>query len=970
MLKGFKYLILMGSLAACGTVSAQGWQSGIYPSKWADSLLKTMTLRQQIAQMMMVAAWSNKGAEHIAEVDDLISRYQIGGLCFFQGHPLKQAYLTNYYQQNSRIPMLISIDGEWGLAMRLRALDKYPYQMTLGAANNDSLSYTTGYMMGQQCRRIGVHINFSPVVDINTNPNNPIIGFRSFGQDKELVAHHAALMMKGLQDAGTIACAKHFPGHGNSDADSHLELPVINENKNRFDSVELYPFKKLIGQGVKSVMVGHLEIPSLDSVRKRPSSLSPVIVNDLLKKEMHFKGLVITDALNMKGVSMLYGGGFAEAAAVMAGNDIVLFPENVPKAIDLIVELVKTGKLDSSEIAGRVRKILYFKEQAGLRYYQKVKTQNLVEDLNNYQAADLQKKTAFASVTVVTDRYETLPLMQHTKKKIAWWAVGKAGSYPFGRYLERHHRISSFFTYRDSSYELFSKMADSIGKNHEHVILSIHDQNLWGKKSTYLPQQFVQSVYLLSEYTNVTLVLFGNMYNLKNLPNLTCVVQAWEDDAAYQRAVSDVIFGISPSKGTLPATAWKGYEAGAGVKTEMRFPVSLPSSTPDNEGFEYDFSESLDTLLAQTVKKGITPGGQLMVLKNGRNIYQRSYGSFYYDSMRKVRNHDLYDLASVTKIAGTTLSIMRLWEKNMVRLDAHIHEYLPELEGSNKSKLTIRQLLTHEAGLQPFIPFYKELNSKPGLISKQKDSIHNMQVSDSVWIYSGWKDSIWQRIIESEIENKGTFVYSDLGFIILGKIVERVSGMTVAQYAAKHFYKPMNLNHMSFNPSELYYAATIAPSARDNYFRMEKIQGFVHDPAAAMLGGVAGHAGLFSNAEDLAKLMQMLLDNGKSGDKQLLKPSTIREFTARQKNTHRGLGFDKPNGQKGDKANISTIVPLELFGHSGFTGNWAWADPKNNIVFIFLSNRTFPDENNKKLITNNIRTRAIEIVYKALPAEK
>ena len=966
MILPLRILLLVFSLLAASVLTGQSWQQGNYHSRWGDSLLKGMTLRQQIGQMMMVAAWSNKGPEHSAEVEDLIRKNEIGGLCFFQGHPLKQAYFTNYYQQISKIPMLISIDGEWGLAMRLREMEKFPYQMTLGAANNDTLTYNTGLMMGLQCKRLGIHINFSPVVDVNTNPNNPIIGFRSFGQDATAVAHHANLLMKGMQDAGIIACAKHFPGHGDSDADSHLELPRINADRSRFDSLDFVPFKTLFGKGVKSTMVGHLEIPSLDSVPKRPSSLSPIIVNQILRKELGYKGLIITDALNMKGVSSLYGAGFAEAAAAKAGNDILLFPENVPKAIDLIVEMVRNKTIDSAELAERVRKILYFKNEVGLFPYKPVNTYNIVKELNSFSAKEIQRETAKEAITVVTDKNEELPLMQHTKRKIAWWAVGKAGNYAFGRYLERHHKISSFFTYRDSSYEVFTKMADSLGKEYEQVILSIHDQNLWGKKSIYLPQAFVQSVYRLSENTKVILVLFGNMYNLRNLPNLPCAIAAYEDDVPYQKAAADVIFGEIESKGQLPATAWKGYEIEQGVQTALRFPAHIAQSDAITEGFSVDFTESMDSLLAQTVRKGITPGGQVMVLKNGKAVYHRAYGSFYYDSIRRVRKSDIYDLASITKIAATTLSVMRLWERNLIKLDAHIHDYLPKLQGSNKSKLTVRQLMTHEAGLLPFIPFYKNALSDKEIFSQQPDSGHAVQIADSLWMNKSYQDDMWQSIIASELKNKGEFVYSDLGFIILGKIIERITGSTVAQYAAKHFYRPMNLNHMSFNPSDIYYSSVIAPTVDDNYFRMQRIQGFVHDPTAAMFGGVAGHAGLFSNAEDLAKLMQMMANNGSFEGKQYLKPYTLREFTARQKNTHRGLGFDKPNGLKAEKANVSTLVPLELFGHSGFTGNWAWADPKNNIVFVFLSNRTFPDENNKKLISNNIRTRAIELVYKAL----
>ncbi|MBL7812470.1 MAG: serine hydrolase [Bacteroidetes bacterium] len=947
--------------------AAQSWRTGNYHHPWADSVLKTLTLRQQIGQMMMVAAWSNKGPEHTEEIENLIRNHQVGGLCFFQGQALKQAYLTNYYQDLSRIPMLVSMDAEWGLAMRLRDMQKFPYQMTLGAAHNDSLIYRCGLGIGLECRRLGVHINFAPDVDVNTNPENPIIGFRSFGEESTDVARQGEWMMRGLQDAGIIACAKHFPGHGDSEADSHIELPLLGHSKDRLDSLELYPFRRLFSAGVKSAMVGHLEIPSLDTTPHRPSSLSPAVVNTLLKQQMGFRGLVITDALNMKGVSRTYGGGYAEAAAVLAGNDIILFPENVPKAIELIENLVKEGQLDSAELSDRVRKILYFKAMQGLDHYQPVETGSLMADLDLSASKKLEAEAAAQAVTVVTDRNEILPLLQHTRRSMAWWGIGKAGNYPFGVYLQKYHKMDAFFTYRDSGYETFGTMADSLARNYETVIVSLHDQNLWGKKSTWLPQPVVQNLYTLAERTRVVVVMFGHLYILKNLPNLTCALVAYEDEPAYQKATADILFGEKPSLGHLPATAGKGYLAGAGVHTEDRLVHHIPVSSPVTAGFKYDFSTDMDSLLSSAQRMHATPGGQVMVLHKGEIIYNRAHGSFFYDSVRPVSKNSMFDLASITKVAATTLCVMRLQEKGMLRLDAHIHDYLPEVQGTNKSKLTIRELLTHEAGLPAYIPFYKQATKEPGFLNRQKDSIHTVQLSDSVWMTAAWQDSVWQQILRCEVKKKQGFLYSDLGFIILGKIVQRVSGKTVAEYVSKFFYQPMGLTRTSFQPAQTYYPAEMPPTVEDNYFRNGRVQGYVHDPTAAMLGGVAGHAGLFSNAEDLAKLMQMLLNGGMWEGNRYLKTSTIKDFTsAAHKNTHRGLGFDKPNGAKDPaKNNVSPLVPVEAFGHSGFTGNWAWADPKNQIVFVFLSNRTYPDENNRKLITENIRSKAIEIVYKA-----
>ena len=958
------FFILWGSLLI--PLKAQNWKNGNYHCRWGDSLLSTLSLREQIGQMMMIAAWSNKGNEHIQDVENLIRKYHVGGICFFQGHPLKQAYQTNYYQQISSVPLFIAIDGEWGPAMRLNAMPKLPYQMTLGATRNEKLIYQTGKIMGQQCKRLGIHINFAPVVDVNTNPNNPIIGFRSFGESARNVSLFGASMAKGMQDAGIIACAKHFPGHGNSEADSHLELPRIDASKSRIDSIELLPFKHLFQDGVQSAMVGHLEIPALDSVPHRPSSLSPVIVNDLLKKQMGFRGLVITDALNMKGVAALYGPGFAELAAVEAGNDIVLFPENVPKAIDLIEAKVKKGMIDSQDIRERVRKILYFKYQAGLQRGGLVKTENLLNELFIQESGQIQLETAENAVTLVADKHGYIPLIEGYKGKTAWWSIGKSGDYIFGSALQKYGPLDKYHTDRDSDYEVFGKMSDSLARHYDHVIVSIHDQNLWGKKSVFLPQQVVQNMYALNEKTNTIVVVFGNVYILHNLPNLPCMLSAYQDDSSYQQIAAQIIFGKKAANGMLPATAGRGYNEGAGINTLPVLETGIPKSNALVEGMKSDFSENLTKHLLNAVEGGNMPGGQVMVLKNGKNIYQKAFGHFAYDSSKPVATSDLYDLASVTKIAATTLSVMKLHEQKKVKLDAHIHLYLPELKGTNKEKITVRQLLTHEAGLLAFIPFYNEAKKYPGVFSKVPNAIHSVPVADSFWMRKSFKDTLWKMILSSQVKNKGEYLYSDLSMIILGRMVERISGKPLNEFAEQNFYRPMNLRRTTFNPAEKFKTDIIAPTAEDRYFRMQTIQGHVHDPSAAMWGGVAGNAGLFSNAEDLAKIMQMLLNGGTWNGKNILSAGTINEFTVRQKNTHRGAGFDKPNDETGAKANVSEFISKAAFGHSGFTGIWAWADPENQIVFVFLSNRTYPDENNRKIISNNIRTGAIECVYKAL----
>jgi beta-N-acetylhexosaminidase len=566
---------------------------------------------------------------------------------------------------------------------------------------------------------------------------------------------------------------------------------------------------------------------------------------------------------------------------------------------------------------------------------------------------------------VCRDDYNYVPLTPNTKINTAWVAIGKNNNYPFGRALQSQHNINSFILHRDSAEVYFSRMLDTVLCHNQRVIISLHDQPLWGSNRNILPNAVVKFTHAALKARPGALVVFGNPYLLQGLQDIPCSLVAYEDGQSYQEAAAGMIFGTRLSQGTLPVSIPPALSVGTGFKIQPDW-ASYTTENPLNNGFSSNFTRKLDTLLDYYVAQKAMPGGQLLVMKNGKSVYNRAYGNFEYGGTDKVNHSDIYDLASITKVAATTLSIMKLYESRQIKLDAHLHTYLPELNKTNKAKLTIRQLMTHSAGLQPFIPFYKEAVTIPGLFTKNQDSMHTLQVADSMWMRKTYTDTIWNKIIASDLKQKGEFLYSDLGFIMLGKIVERVSGMSVAQYTQTHFYEPMRLKRTLFKPYERFYSDEFAPTTDDNYFRKQRIQGFVHDPCAAMLGGVAGHAGLFSNATELGKIFQMLNNGGQLNGKRYLKPATVALFAATQKGTHRGLGFDKPNGQTGAKANVSDKVPGTLFGHSGFTGNWAWADPGNQLVFIFLSNRTYPDENNKKLIQENVRSKALEIVYSAL----
>ena len=944
----------------------QTWLKGDYHNRWSDSVLNTLTIKECIAQTMMVPAWSNKGNDHIKVVEELIVNHKVGGIIFFQGDPLTQAYQTNYYQQNSKVPLLIGIDGEWGPAMRLSNMERFPYQMTMGAMENDYALYQMGLSMGEQCKRLGVHINFAPVVDINTNENNPIIGFRSFGDKKEAVGHKAGMIMKGLQASGIMACAKHFPGHGDTEFDSHLGLPTLSHSKQRFNDVELAPFRKIIDEGVQSIMVAHLSIPSLEAKTKVPSSLSPKVVNTLLKEDMGFKGLVITDALNMGGVKKSYQPGYAELEAIKAGNDILCFPENVPKAINLIYQAILNNKLDSNIIREKARKVLYFKQQAGLDKQVYVETRNVVRDLEVLYPKEMVEKVATATITIARDNNHLLPLDTQTKKRTVLWQIGNSTKPAWSESIGTYEKVKTVFTSKGAGWKEFQSKIIYIQNNFDRVILSVHDQPAWGEYSRKLPSNVYMAINKLDKFMPTIPVLFGQPYVLSGLQNVKCAMVAYEELPSFYSSAAKILFGQESATGVLPVSVGQTYKSGFGVLTHTKTAL-LPRSTWKEEGFKRDFYEQIQKVLDYCVNIQAAPGGQVLVIKNGKIVYDKPFGQLFYDSSAKVNSNHLYDIASITKIASTTLAAMKLYEEGKLDLDARLVEYLPEAKNTNKANIHIRNLLSHDAGLEGWIPFYRQAVIDGGVFSPVKDSIYNLQISNNSFMPKSYQKEMWRQIWKSPMHTPGKYVYSDLGMIILQRCIERITGTTLDQYVSHTFYKPMRLTYIGYNPIGRFPKEQFAPTMDDLEMRFGIIQGYVHDPTSSMFGGVAGHAGLFSNAHDLGCIMQMLLNNGSFNGIQYLKPETISTFTKKQRyGSRRGLGFDRTNGRSGYKNNVASGASYKTFGHSGFTGTWAWSDPKSDLVFVMLTNRTYPDQDNGRLVRYAIRTKVLQAVYSAL----
>jgi beta-glucosidase-like glycosyl hydrolase/CubicO group peptidase (beta-lactamase class C family) len=957
--------------------------------KWVKKQFRKLNKNQRIAQLIIIRAHSNLGPDHVAEVTNTIKNYNVGGLCFFQGGPIRQALLTNEYQSIAKTPLMISIDGEWGLGMRLDSVINFPRQLMMGAVNDASLIHSFGRAVGNQCKRLGIQVNYAPDIDINNNPMNPVINDRSFGEDKYKVALYGKAFMQGMQEVGVMATGKHFPGHGDVSVDSHHDLPVILKSRAQLDSLELYPFKELINAGLGSIMSAHLFIPAIDSTKNLAATLSKNSITELLKNELNFKGLAFTDALEMKGITKFFPAGEASVQSLIAGNDMLCLPGDVPGTIQKVREAIKADRLSWEQINASVKKILLAKYHLGLNKIQSIDTTNLLKDLN---AETVQIKTLLSknAITLLRKSNHTIfPLS--AGKKIAYVSIGASGTNTIANQFKQ--------TYNATVYQFAAKAA--IGKQlmddksatiipadqsdsasaaaliktiqsnqFDAVVIGLHNYSRRPANNFGISNPIIYLLNGLQDAKAITL-FFGNPYAIKNCSNAPNLLACYEDDDITQSAVFDILAGTNQAKGTLPVTVSPELKFGSTTQYNNYF----PDVTPESAGIDGSKLYKIDSIATDAVAKGAFPGCVVLVARKGKIAYHKAFGYTDFDKKEPVKTDMQYDLASVTKISATTVSIMKLYEEGKLDLDKTLGDYLPWTKGTNKAGIPVKEILLHQAGLIPFITFYKEIidtvtgNPLPAYFSKTPVTGFTTRVAEHLYLRNDWQDSLYARIVRSKVTGVGKYVYSDNDFIFLGKIVETISGLTLDAYTQKTFYEPLHMISTGFKPRDRFPVSAIAPSEVEKHFRQQFIRGDVHDEGASLFGGVAGHAGLFSNAYDLAQLYQLLLNGGKLNGVTLFKKETIDLFTAYSSDiSRRGLGFDKPekdNATRKEPYPSKSVSPA-TYGHTGFTGTCVWVDPEKELIYIFLSNRVTPTRNNNKLGQMNIRPAIQEAIYQAL----
>ena len=938
---------------------------------WADSVLSTMTLEQKIGQLFMIAAFSNRNENDYRRVEEQIRKYHIGGVIFFQGNPLKQAELTNRYQSAASVPLLIGIDGEWGLGMRLDDAFSFPKAITLGATADANLIEKMGFEIGKQCKRLGVHINFAPDVDINSNPKNPVINFRSFGESVSNVTNLSLAYARGMRKANVMGSAKHFPGHGDTGEDSHYALPVLNHTLKHINEVETMPFRAMIEDSIASVMIGHLHVPQLDNSPNTPASVSEKVIKEYLQRDMNFKGLVVTDALNMRGLLRYFPTGAAEVKAFQAGNDLLLQTGNLDVAYNALHQKFLDSTLSVNDLDQKVKKVLMSKYWVGLNKYKPIDFRNLLPDLNNQNSQDLVQKIFDKAATVVKDDDGLVPLANSQNVSYASLSIAGKADNVFQKTMSYYSNITNYnIPFKPSKSSDWTWVVEQAAQK-DLVIVGVHEMHNLDSRNFGVVPETIKIIRELQKQTKVVVCVFGNPYSLKLFDEFETVICGFEDEPEAHRAVANIIFGVNGASGKIPVnTLALDGKVNFGIDTKPLGRVGLGIAS--EVGMNQLKLAQIRFIANNAIENQEFPGCQVLVARKGKVVFFESFGNQRYGANEPVDGQTIFDLASLTKVTATLQAIMMLYDQKKLDINQKASFYLPELQNSNKKDITIKDLLLHQAGLKAFVPFYDNTKENQGERNPKffaKENLGNsyLKVSDSLFVKPMIKDSVFRWIVKSSLVSSSSapkYLYSDLGLIILQRVVEKLSGQALDAFVDSKLFAPLGMYNTGFNITDKKSAQNIAPTEITNDYRRIPIKGTVHDPNAALLGGVAGHAGLFSNAWDLVKLLQMNLNKGLYDDIRFFSPQTIDFFSKKQSTiSHRGLGWNKPST---DDGSVSQYASPSTYGHTGFTGTAVWVDPEKELIYIFLSNRVYPSAENNKIIKNRTRKRIHDVVYESM----
>lgn len=950
--------------------------------QWVDSVYNSMTNRERVAQLFIPTVNPRNGDVSKATIKKYIKTEKMGGLLFYKGSIDDYVELTNYAQSIAKVPVMMTLDGEWGLSMRMKDTPRFPYNMGLGAITDEQLLYEYGREMARECREIGIHVNFAPVLDVNSNPENPVIGYRSFGEEPQRVARLGIAYSRGLEDGGVLSVCKHFPGHGDTSVDSHKALPIVSHDKSTFDSIDLMPFKHYINAGLSGVMVGHLSVPALDD-SGTPASLSKAITNDMLREEMGFKGLIFTDALEMKGADSSTNNC---VAALLAGADVLLSPANPSKDLDAVMKAIKAGIITMKMIEERCKKILTYKYVLGLDNEKPIVRDGIEKRLNSSSADAINRKLSARLITVLRNNANLLPVRGLAKRSIAVVNIGDAKDNEFVRFIKKYADVDVYSTLGAYSLTTLSEL-----RKYDMVIVGVYNHNASAR------QQFSQ----LKLASNVVPVFFVNPYEMAKfetmLKDIKTLVLAYDNTPLTQEYAAQAIFGGIDVSGILPVNLDGIAKIGDGVRLQKS---RLGYTSPLVAGFNANLEYRIDSLINVGLDTKAFPGCQILVAKDGNIVLNKSYGTLDFVEKNKVTDETIYDLASVSKTTGTLPGVMKAYDKGLFDLDSPVSKYIKPLQGGDKKDITVRELLYHESGMPAAINMFtimmdsttysgkliqrkysdtysikiengayghKDAKLRNDIISTHVTDRFYIEAADGIFVGKVTLDTIMSRIYNIKLRDSKRYNYSCLNFCLLMNMEEIITGRPHDEWVDEMIFAPLGATHIGYRPLLWYDKKNIAPTEKDNYLRRQTVHGYVHDETANFSGGIQGNAGLFSNANDLAKLCQMWLNGGEYGGERILSEKTVNLFTTSKSPTcRRGLGFDKPDKRNEKNSPTCSEASAATYGHTGFTGTCFWVDPDSQLIYIFLCNRVNPTRNNSAFSQLNIRPRLFSEVYQAL----
>ena len=962
--------------------------------QWVEQTMAQLSPRERVAQLFIMPVSPRDNDATRAIVKKYVQQNKVGGFIYHESTVADQVAITNYAQSLATVPLMLTIDGEWGVSMRLKDTPQFPRNLILGAIDNDKMLYDYGREVAREMRRLGLHVNFAPVLDVNDNPRNPVIGSRSFGESPEEVARHSIAYARGLEDGGVLSVGKHFPGHGSSEEDSHKTLPVINKKMHELNTCELVPFRRYIDAGLSGMLTAHLFVPAIDP-KLVPTTMSHKCVSDLLKGKMGFNGLIFTDALTMEGAQK-YLDGSACVAALMAGNDIMLMPADADTEVDAVMQAINDGRLSQSDIDNRCRKVLRYKYALGLTQPQQVTAAHAQADINTPQAQVLIRQLMASAITVVKNHKDILPVRNLQSRRIAAVTLGgdKGIKAMFHDRCDDYAQTTSFHLQPgQSATDLAQQLRD--GRFNVILVAALADD----------ASTIAQVKTLVKHCDNLVLSIFSKPYDLHYWGNIItsshvkAVLCTYQTGQLAEDYAVQTIFGGNAATGNLPISLHCGsktYHAGHGLHYAA---TRLGYTIPAEVGVDNRLLQQIDSVARLGVREKAFPGCQVIVGRHGKVICKRSYGETDFGSGVTVDDNTIYDLASVSKATGAISAVMKAYDDGKFRLDEPASRVIPGLRDGDKQDITFRDLLYHETGMPASLSMWqmmmdtatytgplivgapdathsiKIMNGAYGhnnarlrtdILSTTQTDRFNIAIADGIWGGRATYDSIMQHIYHASLGKK-KYLYSCLNFCLLADAVQRMEHAPLNIFVNTQIFAPLGAYHTLYRPLTRFPREQIAYTEVDTYLRRQHMRGYVHDELAAFSGGVQGNAGLFSTGNDLAKLLQMWLNGGTYGGRRFYKPSTVDVFTTQKSpNSHRGLGFDKPVVGNPDASNTCAEATPETYGHTGFTGTSFWVDPKNDMFYIFLSNRVSPTRNNPNFGRISARSHIHALIYRNL----